>query len=77
MRNAMYSAMNTYNASDSVDTVQRLRQEIDKLTREQTEALQTATFVGMTALESKIYDARRQRITELVEQLRVLRGSGK
>lgn len=73
----MYSAMNTYDASDSVDTVQRLRQEIDKLTREQTEALQTATFVGMTALESKIYDARRQRITELVEQLRVLRGSGK
>lgn len=73
----MYSAMNTYDASDSVDTVQRLRQEIDKLTREQTEALQTATFVGMTALESKIYNARRQRITELVEQLRVLRGSGK
>lgn len=73
----MYSAMNTYDASDSVDTVQRLRQEIDKLTREQTEALQTATFVGMTALESKIYDARRQRITELVEQLRVLRGSAK
>lgn len=67
--------MNSYDTPDSVDAVQCIRQEIEKLNQEQSEALKTATFVGMTASEAKIYDARRQRITELVEQLRVLRGS--
>jgi hypothetical protein len=67
--------MTSYDTAHSVEAVQRLRQEIEKLTQEQNEALKTATFVGMTAAEAKIYDARRQRITELVEQLRVLRNS--
>lgn len=68
-------AMNSYDTSDSVDAVLCLRQEIEKLTQEQSEALKTATFVGMTAEEAKIYDARRRRITELVEQLRGLRNA--
>ena len=65
--------MSSYDTSDSVDAVERIRQEIEKLTEEQNEALKTATFVGMTASEAKIYDARRQRITELVERLEFLR----
>ena len=68
-------AMNSYDTPDSVDAALCLRQEIEKLTQEQSEALKTATFVGMTAEEAKIYDARRRRITELVEQLRALQNS--
>ena len=68
-------AMTSYDTSASIDPVQHLRDEIEKLTQEQSEALKTATFVGMTAAEAKIYDARRRRITELVEKLRGLQNS--
>jgi uncharacterized coiled-coil protein SlyX len=34
----------------------------------------TATYVGMTAEEAKTYDARRQRLTALIERLRELDG---
>ena len=48
-----------------------MRQEIERLTTEQSEALKTATYLGMTAAEAQTYDARRKRITELVERLRL------
>ena len=67
--------MTSYDTSASIHPVQRLRNEIENLTHEQNEALKTATFVGMTAVEAKIYDARRRRITELVEKLRGLQNS--
>ena len=67
--------MTSYDTSASIHPVQRLRNEIENLTHEQNEALKTATFVGMTAAEAKIYDARRRRITELVEKLRGLQNS--
>ena len=64
--------MNSYDTSNSVDALQRIRQEIERLTDEQSEALKTATYGGMTAAEAQTYDARRRRITELIERLRVL-----
>ena len=47
----------------------RLRQEIDDLIDEQTEALKRATFIGMTPDDAKMYDARSQTITRLMQQL--------
>jgi hypothetical protein len=46
--------------------------EIDLLTAQQTNALQMATFLGMTPEEAKEYDNRRSRITRLVKQLAML-----
>jgi hypothetical protein len=63
-------AMNSYDYSSSVDGTTGIRQEIDALKQQLDDALKTATFVGMTADEAKTYDARRQRLTSLVEQLR-------
>ena len=63
--------MSSYDTSNSVDALQRIRQEIESLTSEQSEALKTATYVGMTKAEAQTYDARRKRITELVERLRL------
>ena len=58
--------------SNTVEAVHRVKQEIDKLTEEQVEALKQATFVGMTPDEAKEYDERRKRITVLVQQLATL-----
>jgi hypothetical protein len=64
--------MHFYDTSKSVDTIQGIRQEIENLRQELTDALERATYVGMTAQEAKIYDARRQRLTALIERLREL-----
>jgi len=65
--------MNSSEPWDAVDIFQRIKQEIERLTREQSEALKSATFVGMTPNEAKEYDDRRKKITCLVEQLRLLK----
>lgn len=52
--------------------IHRLQHEIHCLTEEQTDAMETATFIGLTADETEQYDARRARILELVKELRVL-----
>lgn len=64
--------MNSSEIPNSVDALQRIKHEIERLTSQQSEALKTATFVGMTAAEAETYDARRTRISELVERLRLL-----
>lgn len=50
-------------------TAQRLKKELDRLKREQIEALQAARFGGMTDAEMKAYDDRHGRIQELVQRL--------
>jgi hypothetical protein len=62
--------MNSYDYSNSVDGTTGIRQEIDNLKQQLDDALKNATFVGMTPDEAKTYDARRQRLTFLTEQLR-------
>jgi hypothetical protein len=57
---------------EHLNTVNRLREEIDRLTGEQIEAMKTATFRVLTTDESKEYEDRRAKILELVEQLRIL-----
>jgi hypothetical protein len=67
--------MNSYDTPETVAAIDRLKQEIERLTEQQSEALKTATYVGMTAAEARSYDARRQQITKLVEELTTLKES--
>jgi uncharacterized protein YeaC (DUF1315 family) len=64
--------MNSLNPSDTVSAVHQLKQEIDTLTEEQAQALRTAVYVGMTPEEAREYDERRQRITQMVQELALL-----
>jgi hypothetical protein len=57
---------------EHLNTVNRLREQIDRLTGEQIEAMKTATFRVLTTDEGKEYEDRRAKILELVEQLRIL-----
>jgi hypothetical protein len=49
-----------------------LKEEIDSLTKQQSEVLLTATYLGITPEETKEYYSRRDEILELVQQLRQL-----
>ena len=51
------------------ETVEILKKEIDRLFELQREALQRATFLGMTAEEAKQIEERRKVITALVDRL--------
>jgi hypothetical protein len=64
--------MHSTEPSDHEKTVHRLKEEIGRLTKQQAEALQSATYLGMSPDEAKQYDARRAQILKLVEQLRQL-----
>ena len=64
--------MHSTNPSDHESQVHRLKKEIDSLTKKQSEAIQSATYLGMTADEAKEYDSRRDQILKLVEQMRQL-----
>jgi hypothetical protein len=55
--------------------IHRVEHEIQCLTEEQTEAMETATFIGLTADETEQYDTRRARIVELVRELRLLQAA--
>jgi hypothetical protein len=56
----------------SEHAIHNLQHEIHCLTEKQTDAMETETFVGLTPAETKQYENRRARITELVRQLRLL-----
>ncbi len=60
------------NPSEHLATVHNLKEEIDRLTEEQTEAMKSATFIGLTTDEAKEYEDRRSKILQLVDQLRML-----
>jgi hypothetical protein len=62
-------------SSDTVEAIHRLKQEIDKLTEQQADALQTAIYVGMTPDEAQEYDGRRRQILKYVQDLAVLEES--
>jgi bisphosphoglycerate-dependent phosphoglycerate mutase len=57
---------------EHLNTVRRLREELDRLTGEQIEAMEISTFRVLTTDEDKEYENRRARILELVAQLRLL-----
>jgi hypothetical protein len=61
--------------SQTAEAIHRLKEEIDKLTNQQTEALKTATYLGMTTDEVKEYEQRREKILEYVNDLKILEES--
>ena len=52
--------------------LQHLTSEINRISEQQTEALRTAAFAGMTEEEAREYLLRRERLGELVNQFAVL-----
>ena len=61
--------------SQTAEAIHRLKEEIDKLTEQQTEALKTATYLGMTTDEAKEYEQRREKILGYVNDLKILEES--
>lgn len=64
--------MHSTQPPDHEKTVHRLKEEIGRLTKQQADALQSATYLGNDPDEAKQYDARRAQILILVEQLHEL-----
>lgn len=64
-----------FESSNTLEAIHRLKQEIDKLTEQQTSALQMATILGMTPEEAQEYNQRRKRILKYVQDLAVLEES--
>jgi hypothetical protein len=60
---------------DTLNSVHRLKEEIDKLTELQANALKTATYLGMTTDEAKEYEERRGQILKYVKELSMLEES--
>jgi hypothetical protein len=56
----------------SEHAIRVLQNQIHCLIEEQTDAMETATFIGLTIEESEQYGQRSARIVELVRQLRLL-----
>jgi hypothetical protein len=56
----------------AAELIDRLKRQIEQLTLEQTDALKSATYVGMTPEEARQHDERREKITQLTQQLRQL-----
>ena len=54
--------------SDTVSALQRLKQKIQVLTEEQSKALKSATYLGITPDQARQYDERRNEITELMQE---------
>jgi len=54
--------------SDAVSALQHLKQKIQLLTEEQSKALKSATYLGITPDQAKQYDERRKEITELMQE---------
>jgi hypothetical protein len=58
--------------SETVAAIYKLKEEIHSLSEQQAEALQTATFVGMTSDEVIEFNRRGEKITEMIRQLKLL-----
>jgi len=61
--------------SATAQGIHRMKEEIAKLIEQQTEALRTATCLGMTTDEAKEYEQRRERILGHVKDLKILEES--
>lgn len=58
--------------SNAADVVCRVKQEIDKLAKEQSKFLKDCVYVGMTLDEARKFYERRHQITKLIEELALL-----
>jgi hypothetical protein len=67
--------MTQIGSSEDRNAIDHLKEEIDRLSQQQTSALWMATFGGMTADEAKEYDGRHRKIVKLMKELALRRGS--
>jgi len=58
--------------SQRLEAIHLLKEEIDRLTEQQTNALTAATYLGMTTDEDKQYEERREKILRYVQDLKML-----
>jgi len=58
--------------SQRLEAIHLLKEEIDRLTEQQTNALTAATYLGMTTDEDKEYEERREKILRYVQDLKML-----
>ncbi len=56
----------------SEHAIHNLQRQIHRLSEEQTDAMETETFVGLTEDEGRQYEQRRAKIMDLVRQLRLI-----
>jgi hypothetical protein len=61
--------MSCSDPQDAIRSIESLRHELNRLIREQLDAYQGATFLGMTSPEAETCDARRECIRNLTEEL--------
>jgi len=64
--------MATIEQEVSFTVLQHLTCEISRISEQQTQALWTAAFVGMTEDQAREYQQRRNRLAELVHELAAL-----
>lgn len=62
-------------SSGRLAAVHQLRHQIDELTEQQTEALKSAVYVGMSPAEVMAYDGRHSEILRLMQKLAELEDS--
>jgi hypothetical protein len=65
--------MTCIDPEDAIRSIEHLRQEISRLTREQLDAYRSASFLVMTPAQTEQCDVRQQSIRKLVEELWHLR----
>ena len=61
--------------SNIIATIRRLKQQSEDLTETQIAEMKRATYTGMSPQQAKEYDARRERINELMSQVAQLQQS--
>lgn len=68
--------MPTPDHSSTHDAVRRIKEELDVLAEQQSKALKSAIYLGMTSDEDKQCEERREKIARLVQQLYDLEKAG-
>ncbi len=58
------------------EIIKRIKQEIDTLTEQQSQAVKWAIYTGMSSETAQEYDQRQKRIQELSRELLALDGMG-
>jgi len=58
---------------DAIRLTEHVRQEINRLTREQLDAYRSASFLTMSPAQAEVCDVRQESIRKLIEQLWILR----
>lgn len=70
--NALGACAVSTDSSNAASAIHRVKEELYRLAHRQADALESATYLGMTSDDAKEHDKRRTQITELVQALALL-----